>query len=99
MAWLPKTNRAQQAERRKQHDRWRGSASSRGYDWDWAKLRAAKVNADPMCEICRAAPATEVDHKQPVDARPDLRLEWSNLQSLCHPCHARKTAREHGAAR
>jgi 5-methylcytosine-specific restriction enzyme A len=35
-----------------------------------------------------------VDHIIPIRTRPDLRLDSSNLQVLCVPCHARKTARE-----
>lgn len=33
-----------------------------------------------------------VDHIIPIRQRPDLRLAWRNLQSLCDPCHRVKTA-------
>lgn len=73
----------------------RGSASSRGYDRKWRRVRAAKLRADPLCEHCtregRVRAATEVDHIIPIEQRPDLRLDWDNLQSLCNPCHERKT--------
>jgi hypothetical protein len=29
---------------------------------------------------------------EPVILRPDLRLVWDNLQSLCKTCHSRETA-------
>jgi 5-methylcytosine-specific restriction endonuclease McrA len=39
----------------------------------------------------RAVPATEVDHIVDIVDAPHLRLEHSNLQSLCKPCHSAKT--------
>jgi 5-methylcytosine-specific restriction endonuclease McrA len=38
--------------------------------------------------------AEEVDHKIRIVERPDLRLVWENLQSLCGRCHAAKSAAE-----
>ena len=69
----------------------RPSPAARGYDAAWRALRAAYLAAHPRCERCPAA-ATDVDHIQPVRYRPDLRLEWSNLRSLCHRCHSSRTA-------
>lgn len=40
-------------------------------------------------------PAKHVDHVVPV-ARGGAELDASNLQSLCHPCHSRKTALHDG---
>jgi len=81
-------------------DHHRGSPSKRGYDRAWERLRDAKLAADPVCEIqthCRfPTAATEVDHKIPIRQRPDLRLDWDNLQSACRACHSAKTARENG---
>jgi 5-methylcytosine-specific restriction protein A len=37
-----------------------------------------------------------VDHIQSIKDRPDLRLEATNLQSLCWPCHNAKTNRSDG---
>ncbi len=34
------------------------------------------------------------DHIIPIQVRPDLRLELSNLQTLCDKCHNRKTLEE-----
>src|SRR5262249_43328694 len=49
----------------------------------------------PLCAACRMKVATEVDHRVP------LHLggldEESNLQGLCHDCHAEKTTAEQAA--
>ena len=89
------------AGRKAAHDRWRGSAASRGYDAAWRKLRASKLAADPLCAWCLAegilTAANTVDHIEPISERPDLRMVWSNLRSGCKPCHDAHTARETAA--
>lgn len=79
-------------------DRRRGSAAARGYDAAWRRLRAAFLAANPLCRMCEAEGRTTaagvVDHIRPIAERPDLRLEWSNLQSLCQPHHDRDKQRE-----
>ena len=61
------------------------------------RLRPAKLAANPLCEDCEAqglvVPATDVDH---VDGDA---WNWAleNLRSLCHSCHARKSALHDGA--
>lgn len=84
-------------ERRR--DQRRGSAWARGYDWTWQKLRAWKLRQDPLCAHClaigRIVPAEEVDHIERFEGKDDpRRLDPENLQSLCKPCHSRKTRRE-----
>lgn len=49
----------------------------------------------PHCEACRVQAATEVDHKVPLHLG-GLDDE-SNLQGLCHDCHAAKTTAEQAA--
>lgn len=77
-------------------ERLRGSAASRGYGRNWTRARLAFLRQNPLCRICQTqgllAPATVVDHIIPH--RGDMRLFWdvSNWQSLCRPCHGRKTA-------
>lgn len=56
------------------------------------------LRAYPLCAECerqgRVAPATVVDHIIPHKGNYDLFWDMSNWQSLCKPCHDRKTARE-----
>ena len=62
----------------------------------WRRLRAAILGERPLCQHCLdrgvIEPATEVDHvnNDPSDNRPEA------LQSLCKPCHSRKTQRDMG---
>ena len=84
-----------QAERR------RGSASSRGYDRTWQKLRLAKLQANPLCECddCKRTGAViaadVVDH---IDGNAWNR-DWDNLRSMCKSHHDRRTAREQAFGR
>lgn len=73
------------------------SASQRGYDSRWAKLRAYHVSANPLCEDCLPilAPVHEVDHVVPINGPNDpLMLDAGNLRSLCRRHHAIKTQRD-----
>ena len=62
----------------------------------WQKLRAAVLAEEPLCRHCladgRPAVATDVDH---ISGDPSDNTR-GNLQPLCHPCHSRKTAGDHG---
>ena len=85
-------------------DNHRGSAWRRGYDDDWRSVRREYLAEHPFCERqskCGRLPmsmrlATEVHHRQTVARRPDLRLDPTNLEALCHACHSEITAREMG---
>ena len=61
----------------------------------WVKIRTAYIREYPLCEVCSrkdiVTAATEVDHKIPIKIDYELRLEWSNLNALCHRCHSKKT--------
>jgi 5-methylcytosine-specific restriction protein A len=61
----------------------------------WRKLRSLKLDQNPLCERCalsgKLTPATDVHHKIDVVDNPDLALDFSNLESLCKPCHTRET--------
>ncbi len=76
----------------------RESSTARGYDYAWQRLRRRKLQVDPLCvgfkSQGRASLGQEVDHIIPLSQRPDLRLVWENLQSLCGRCHAAKSAAE-----
>lgn len=62
----------------------------------WQKLRASVLRESPLCEHCRrqglVMAATDVDHSN-GDPSDNSR---TNLQPLCHACHSRKTATDHG---
>jgi 5-methylcytosine-specific restriction protein A len=53
---------------------------------------------EPLCRKClesgQVAAAIDVDHIIPLRRRPDLRLDRSNLQSLCKSHHSQKTLLE-----
>ena len=90
MPTSPKTFRSK--ERAKEREEFRGSKQARGYGGEWEKISLLKRQEDPVCEVCRNAAATQVDHivafKDPDDPR---RTEWTNLQSICNRCHWWKT--------
>ena len=67
----------------------------------WTQTRRIVLQRDIVCQICRLAPATEVDHK--INGREWVAMgkAWAdqdNLQGLCHECHSRKTIEETGLA-
>lgn len=87
--------------RRAMHQRYdsgRASPSKRGYDWQWqTRTRPAHIAREPWCRSCMEqgrgpVRGTEVDHITPLSAG-GTHAE-SNLQTLCHSCHGRKTAAE-----
>ena len=78
--------------------RYRGSATERGYDHAWRVLRDAHIAQFPFCDACTAqglqVQAREVDHVIPHRGDDALRLNPSNLRSLCASCHRIKTRAE-----
>lgn len=82
---------ATRVEQRQSYDKWRGSASERGYGSAWKRTRDAFISAHPLCADCLVkgmlTPATEVHHTVEVSERPDLMHEMSLLKSTCHSCH------------
>lgn len=64
----------------------------------WHRLRRVVLAEQPLCAHClergELTEASHVDHIVPRHERPDLALDRSNLQSLCHSCHSRKTQLE-----
>jgi 5-methylcytosine-specific restriction enzyme A len=81
---------------RNEYDRGRGSASKRGYDRAWQKVRVQHLQMEPLCRFCKAQgivrAAEVVDHIQTVRDRPELRLDHANLRSLCESHHNARTA-------
>lgn len=63
----------------------------------WRNLRAWHITQEPWCRVCRKkdvlTEAVEVDHIIPLSEGGQL-LDPANLQSLCRPCHQKKSAEE-----
>ena len=76
----------------------RASSSKRGYNRQWQKARARYLKAHPLCIQClkegHAVTATVVDHIRPHRGDPVLFWDEKNWQSLCKPCHDKKTWNE-----
>lgn len=80
--------------------------SEESKSWRWMyqtakwkdELRPEQLMREPFCRECARyglrVRATDVDHI--VDHKGDWHVfcDATNLESLCHPCHSRKTARE-----
>ncbi|MCB1489032.1 MAG: HNH endonuclease [Bauldia sp.] len=64
----------------------------------WKALRLLALRRDNFQCVKCSAPATEVDHIRPVRDAPEFAYDLENLQSLCGPCHSRKTIAEVGLA-
>ena len=76
----------------------------------WKRARAAALMRDNgMCQACmdrlragygiRPRRATMVHHIIPLEDRPDLALDLSNLRSLCAECHNREHPEKGGGRR
>jgi hypothetical protein len=75
----------------------RASRQERGYDVEWYRLQQSHLTANPVCVRC-GGKAEQADHIKPFKGVDDpLRLDPSNLQSLCIVCHAKKTAEDQRA--
>lgn len=63
----------------------------------WRRVRAIKIQENPLCEECQRrgvlTPADVVDHITPINQGGEP-FDESNLQSLCHRCHNKKSGRE-----
>lgn len=97
---------AHRKAQRIEQDAARGSTTERGYDGAWKRLRSAFLRAHPlcMCDVCREGElfvtvAEVVDHIEPIEERPDLRLDWDNLRSMSKAHHDQHTARTRGWGR
>lgn len=56
------------------------------------------LRAKSRGEMTRPRTATVVHHIQPVELRPDLRLDLENLVSLCDACHNKRHPEKGGSA-
>lgn len=66
-------------------------------DARWAVVRLEAKRRDGWkCVKCGSRYRLEVDHIRPVRDCPDLAFTLTNLQTLCGPCHGKKTRIEVG---
>ena len=85
--------RCEQHKRKEQekYDSSRLDSGKRGYDSVWQRVRSLKLSRDPLCEEHlrqgHDVVAVLVHHVEPIEKRPELRLDLGNLMSLCQPCH------------
>ena len=67
------------------------------------ELRPAQLLREPFCRECARqgvrTPAEDVDHIRDHKGDWTLFTDPANLESLCHSCHSRKTAREQAEER
>ncbi|MCC6797669.1 MAG: HNH endonuclease [Candidatus Hydrogenedentes bacterium] len=69
----------------------RPTASKRGYDAEWQKLRAQHLARQPACVKCGVVRENNhVDHIVPHRGDNRLRLNPNNLQTMCHSHHSQK---------
>ncbi len=64
---------------------------------EWKRLRLSQLAKEPLCKDCeshnRITLATVADHVE--DHKGDkYKFFHGKLQSLCKPCHSKKTIRE-----
>ena len=57
----------------------------------WKEVRNNYILKHPMCQGCGQHKAKVVDHILEIKDGGE-RYDYNNLQSLCYPCHNRKTA-------
>jgi 5-methylcytosine-specific restriction enzyme A len=69
----------------------RPSASERGYDSDWSKLRKKFLREHPQCAKCGRA-AYIAHHIVPIDEGGE-RLDEGNLMAMCRNCHEKHHGR------
>jgi 5-methylcytosine-specific restriction protein A len=99
---VPSYRPAGMGNARRDYERSPRRAEDNAFYWGqpWRRLRDAFIAEHPLCSSCQSRgeiePARVVDHVIPRRQRPDLELDWDNLQSLCNRCHGMKRAREKG---
>jgi 5-methylcytosine-specific restriction protein A len=80
----------------------RDSQQAKRSDSRWLKVRALKLQSNPLCEDCldhgKYTWAQEVHPLKPIEKYPELRLNADNLRSLCVGCHAKRTEKGVGSS-
>ena len=80
--------------------------SEEAQSWHWfystpewkGDLRPMQLLREPFCEECAKrgirVRATDVDHRKDHKGDWQKFIDKTNLRSLCHSCHSRKTAQD-----
>lgn len=74
-------------ERKARFDKKRPSARQRGYDAEWGRESKAFLAVYSSCRRC-GKQADLVDHITPIRVAPHRRMDRTNWQPLCTPCHS-----------
>jgi len=69
------------------YEKERGSASERGYNSTWARVRIMKLSNSPLCERCHVKRVIESANLVHHRDRNPRNNEEDNLESLCDGCH------------
>lgn len=95
-----------QANRRYDREKRDPHASALYASKEWQALRARHLALQPRCvglladgSQCGRSDRREVDHIRPHGNNLALFFDPANLQTLCRPCHSRKTGFERAAAK
>lgn len=86
---------------------WREQQSGFYKQITWMDCAKAYRRDHPLCERClamhRITPAEEVHHKIKLTPgninKPDIVLNWNNLEALCKKCHQEEHNRERTESR
>lgn len=95
---LSERNRQQVGEK---NPRWKGGISKEGKSFysspEWKALRVKVFERDGYkCVKChKSKRLLEANHIKPRAKNLDLRLEISNIETLCRKCHTKKTILQH----
>lgn len=85
------------AETRRERDKQRPNAATRGYDSKWREMRDWYLQRHPTCtEPGCIEPATDVDHIDGRGPHGPRGYDPSNLRAYCHAHHSAKTALHDG---
>ena len=56
-------------------------------DSGWPGLRKEWLKVFPDCAACGTSRKIEVHHRVPVHVDAAREMDWTNLLTLCRPCH------------
>lgn len=86
---------AQVKERNKRYNDNRPARHQFYFTNTWKRMRKQYISEHPLCCRCEelglVVLATLVDHIVEIEDNPELKDDYSNLQSMCHACHNVKT--------